>query len=144
MRFAPWRKTKLNPQNKKKQWWFYFVFYQAACGILYSLDLRELISCDWKTLKASPLSSRGSVRPADRTWEGSSTLKGSPIALLGHAFSVLFSLFPLSVGPSDTTATERWRFQRLSIARLVYCTYSCFLTNLQLTRVSCSLVARAT
>ena len=31
------------------------------------------------TLKASPLNSRGSVRPADRTPGGTSTLKGSPL-----------------------------------------------------------------
>ena len=86
------------------------------------------------TLKASPLSSRGYERSVYPRMAGvwvTSTLKESPIALLGHAyscvpmvasqqswsaratlayplpFSVLFSLFPLSVGPSDTTATER-------------------------------------
>ena len=86
------------------------------------------------TLKASPLSSRGYERSVYPRMTGvwvTSTLKESPIALLGHAyscvpmvasqqswsaratlayplpFSVLFSLFPLSVGPSDTTATER-------------------------------------
>ncbi len=48
---------------------------------------------DWMTLKASPLSSRRSVRPADRKREGTSTLKGSPLNDVGARFQRAFLYF---------------------------------------------------
>ena len=57
---------------------------------------------DWKTLKASPLSSRGSERPTDRTWEGTSTPKGSPYR---RCWGTLSECYPLpcllSAGRTD-------------------------------------------
>jgi len=39
---------------------------------------------------------------------------------MGYTFSVLFHVLTCSVGPTDTAATERWRFQRL-VSSAVYC-----------------------
>ncbi len=63
-----------------------------------------------KTLKASPLNSRGYERseyPRITGGRVTSTLKESPIRTDGALFQSAFYGFPLSAGPADTAAIER-------------------------------------
>ena len=69
--------------------------------------------CPQLTLKASPLNSRRSERPADRTTRGASTLKGSPALtdtppmLMGDPFRVDVPLIPIVRGYCVPSAIER-------------------------------------